>query len=167
MPSVFCCLQRQNDQRLWQPANQESISESFGETQSQLSGWLKKRKTILQDAASSHRKLYLKGTQSTKYLELYKALFKKFLAARSRGHRLQPESSNWTLTWKSKLNIMIMCASCSKKNWEWGQNKEAKESTRKKWNHHWRNGMQRSEESTFGQDWKTLVMIRNGEATKG
>ena len=41
-------------------ANQESISESFGETQSQLSGWLKKQKTILQDAASSHRKFISK-----------------------------------------------------------------------------------------------------------
>ena len=64
-------------------ANQESIAESFGVTQSQISRWLKKRTTILEDAASSHRKLYLKGRRSTKYLELYEALFKEFLAARS------------------------------------------------------------------------------------
>ena len=67
-------------------ANQESIAELFGVTQSQISSWLKKRKTILEDAASSQRKLYLKGKRSKKFLELYEALFKEFLAARSRGH---------------------------------------------------------------------------------
>ena len=35
-------------------ANQESIAESFGVTQRQISRWLKKRKTILEDAAFSH-----------------------------------------------------------------------------------------------------------------
>ena len=67
-------------------ASQESIAESFVMTQSQISRWLKKQKTILENAASSHRKLYLKGRRSSKYRELYDALFKKFLAARSRGH---------------------------------------------------------------------------------
>ena len=37
-------------------ANQESIVESFGMTQGQISRWLKKRKTILENAAFSHRK---------------------------------------------------------------------------------------------------------------
>ena len=40
-------------------ANQENIAESFGVTQNQISRWLKKRKTIFEDAASSHQKLYL------------------------------------------------------------------------------------------------------------
>ena len=51
-------------------ANQRSIAESFNVTQSQISRWLKKRKIILENTASSHRKLYLKGRRSTKYLEL-------------------------------------------------------------------------------------------------
>ena len=51
-------------------ANQESIAEPFGVTQSQNSRWLKKRKTILEDALSSHRNLYLKGRRSKQYLEL-------------------------------------------------------------------------------------------------
>ena len=82
-------------------ANQESIAESFGVTRSQISRWLKNQKIILEDAASSHQKLYLKGRCSTKYLELYEALFKEFLAARLRGYiviflgfGVEPESSN-------------------------------------------------------------------------
>ena len=67
-------------------ANQQNIAESFGVTQSQISKWLKLQKTILEDAASSHRKLNLKGRCLTKYLELYEAFFKKILAARSRSH---------------------------------------------------------------------------------
>ena len=85
-------------------ANQESIAESFGVTQSQISRWLKKRKTILEDAVSSHRKLYLKGRRSTKYLELYQTLFKKFLAARSRGHIVN-FSWLWSRTRKLQLDI--------------------------------------------------------------
>ena len=67
-------------------ANQQNIAESFGVTQSQISKWLKIQKTILEDAASSHRKLNLKGRCLTKYLELYETFFKKILAARSRSH---------------------------------------------------------------------------------
>ena len=67
-------------------ANQQNIAESFDVTRSQISKWLKVQKTILEDAASSHRKLNLKGRCLTKYLELYEALFKKILAARSRVH---------------------------------------------------------------------------------
>ena len=57
----------------------------------------------------------LKVRSSTKYLELYEALFKKFSAATSRGHIVnfswlwsKPESSNWTLIQKSKSNIMLL-----------------------------------------------------------
>ena len=110
----------------------------------------------------------LKVRRSTKYLELYEALFKKFSAATSRGHIVnfswlwsKPESSNWTLIQKSKSNIMFLSTFCRKKNWEWGQNKETGENTRKKWKHHWKKGTQRSEKSPFEQDRKTLVMIRN------
>ena len=53
-------------------ANQESITELFGVTQSQVSRWLKKRKTILEDAVSSHRKLYLKGRRSKNILNCMK-----------------------------------------------------------------------------------------------
>ena len=45
-------------------ANQESIAESLVATQSQISRWLKKRKTILEDAASSHRKFYLRRSKA-------------------------------------------------------------------------------------------------------
>ena len=127
MPSVFSCLERQNNQRLWQPGKSRKYLRIVWWDSKPTFRWLKKQKTILQDAASSHRKLYLKGRHSTKCLELYKVLFKNFLAARSRGHRVQPESSNWTLIWKLKLNIMIMWAFCSKKSWKWDQNKEAQE----------------------------------------
>ena len=57
----------------------------------------------------------LKARRSTKYLELYEALFKKFSAATSRGHIVnfswlwsKSESSNWTLIQKSKSNIMLL-----------------------------------------------------------
>ena len=51
----------------------------------------------------------------------------EFFSCKIKGHRVQPESSNWTLIWKLKLNIMIMWAFCSKKSWQWDQNKEAQE----------------------------------------
>ena len=85
-------------------ANQESIAESFGVTESQISRWLKKWKTILEDATSSHRKLYLKGRRSTKYLELYEALFKQFLAARSWGHIV---NFSWLWSRARKLQLDI------------------------------------------------------------
>ena len=85
-------------------ANQRSIAESFNVTQSQISRWLKKRKTILEDTTSSHRKLYPKGRRSTKYLELYKALFKEFLAARSWGHIV---NFSWLWSRARKLQLDI------------------------------------------------------------
>ena len=83
-------------------ANQESITESFGLTQSQISRWLKKWKTIPEDAASSHRRLYLKGRRSTKYVELYETLFKEVLAARSRWHVV---NFSWSRARKLQLDI--------------------------------------------------------------
>ena len=90
-------------------ANQESIAQSFGVTQSQISIWLKKRKSILEDAASSHRRLLLKGKLLTKYFKLYKSLFKEFLQARSKGtlfifpgFGVKLESYNWKLIRKWK-----------------------------------------------------------------
>ena len=73
-------------------------------TQSKISRWLKKRKTILEDAACSPRKLYLKGRRSTKYLELYEALFKEFLAARSKGHIV---NFSWLWSRARKLQMDI------------------------------------------------------------
>ena len=73
-------------------------------TQSRISRWLKKWKTILEDAASSHQKLYLKGERSIKYLELYEALFNEFLAARSREYNVN-FSWLWSRARKLKLDI--------------------------------------------------------------
>ena len=84
--------------------NQQNIAESFGVTQSQISKWLKIQKTILEDAASSHRKLNLKGRCLTKYLELYEAFFKKILAARSRSHIV---NFSWLWSWARKLQLDI------------------------------------------------------------
>ena len=85
-------------------ANQECIAESFAVTQSRISRWLKKWKTILEDAASSHQKLYLKGGRSIKCLKLYEALFSEFLAARSREHNVN-FSWLWSRARKLKLDI--------------------------------------------------------------
>lgn len=85
-------------------ASQENIAELFGVTQSQVSRWLKKKQTVLEDAASSHRKQLLKGRRSTKYFELYETLFKEFLKARSKGQVIN-FSWLWSKAKKIQLNI--------------------------------------------------------------
>ena len=138
-------------------ASQESIAESFVMTQSQISRWLKKQKTILENAASSHRKLYLKGRRSSKYRELYDALFKKLLAARSRGHianfswlwsrarKLQPDID---LIVEVKHHVIVLFL----------KKKELrmKSKQRNKRKH-------KKEMEPQLKKWKTLVMIRNGD----
>ncbi|XP_065658758.1 jerky protein homolog-like [Hydra vulgaris] len=83
-------------------ANQETIAESFGVTQSQISRWLKKKETIIKDAESSYRRLFLKGRRSTKYLELYEAIYNEFLQARSKGHIV-----NFSWLWSKARNIQL------------------------------------------------------------
>jgi len=66
-------------------ASQENIAELFGVTQSQVSRWMKKKQTVMEDASSYQRKEVLKSSRSTKHFVLYEALFKEFLRARSKG----------------------------------------------------------------------------------
>ena len=64
---------------------QDDIAEQFRINQSMVSLWLKDQHTIMKDAASVHRKLFIKGRKSTKYVELYERLWKTFKDARARG----------------------------------------------------------------------------------
>ena len=61
------------------------FAEQFRINQSMVSRRLKDRHTIMNDAASMHRKLFKKGRKSTKYVELYERLWKTFNDARARG----------------------------------------------------------------------------------
>ena len=65
---------------------QETIAEKYCVDQSQISRWINNRITIMQDAASSHRKLYRKDRKAIKYIHLYEMLCKELQAARVKGH---------------------------------------------------------------------------------
>ena len=56
---------------------QETIAEKYCVDQSQILRWIKNRTTIMQDAASSHRKLYRKDRKAIKYIHLYEMLCKE------------------------------------------------------------------------------------------
>ena len=53
-----------------------------------VSRWLKDKTKIIEDAVSSHRKLFSKGRRAKKYVALHAELFKRFKDARKKGQRV-------------------------------------------------------------------------------
>ena len=78
----------------------EDVALKMNINKSLVSKWKDARKTIIDNAASSHLKLLKKGRKSKKHNALFERLIVKFRAARKKGNMV---SFNWIYTHANKL----------------------------------------------------------------
>ena len=71
---------------------QDQVADKYHVSQSLISKWCKEKDSIIAAATDKHKKLYAKQRKSTKYIDLYKALFEELKKARGKGLKV---NFNW------------------------------------------------------------------------